>query len=712
MAAQSAYSAASPKTPAAPDMRLEPCGAAETDQSSEPLLPIGSRFGDGGRYIVQEIVAIGGMATVYKASDSRLGMTPCALKALFHAPNSAESENDLRAFRDEARLLAGLRHPGIVAVRDYFEEQTALGAFSFIVQEFVEGQNLYDRHRRFSRAGEDPENVSIAPVPEDQVALYGLALARVLDYLHTQTPAILYRDLKPHNIVRRASDGQLVLLDFGISRRVSSKLMRCYSDDLGTPGYAAPEQYQSFGLLDGRTDLYSLGVVLTELATGYNPRAENAGRMPPRLDSMQTRLSPTFCDLLQKCIEPHPAARYSSAAEFIVGLESWRSTPRALRRFQEPAIAWQTAPGSDDRSHAAQVQFTSLGESSQAFALAAPSGVLQILEAASGQPLATRSSINSTDMSRRIRLFAEPGGTHLARVTEPAPDSHAAAVGVELTIFDSGLKPKWRLQAKQDRLHAAWLTHRAEKDGFQRSRIAVASQKSSGRQAVVACAELSESSGEWHYIWQAALPADPVMIASSGDGGALTIDTSGTLTAYDAFGSKRWNTLPPFLRGVAGPTHLIVPEYCDNLLLVCCGTTLEAINLDCGSPRWRAPWIGFAPGAPQAMLDGTRILLPTRECGLVELDAATGRATPMIEAFPRALAGLTRLLPGTDVFAAAETGLGSRLMLYDAGRGKSIWETQLPGLGAAGAPCVSEEADIVAVRDFSGGITAWRWSGN
>ncbi len=716
MAAQSAYSAASRMAPNASDLRLEPFGD-NPDPATEQLLPIGAALGDNGRYIVQEIVAVGGMATVYKAADSRLGMTACALKALFHAPQSPESEGDLRAFRDEARLLAGLRHPGIVAVRDYFEEQTAAGAYSFIVQEFVDGQNLYDRHRRFSRVGEDPENAPLAPVPEDQVALYGLALARALEYLHTRAPAILYRDLKPHNIVRRSSDGQLVLLDFGISRRVSARLMRCYSDDLGTPGYAAPEQYESFGLLDARTDIYSLGVVLVELATGYNPRAENAGRALPRLASLQTRLSPTFLGVLQKCVEPHPAARYSSASELIEALESWRKMPRALRRFQEPSVAWQIAPASDNRGSAARVQFTALGPSGEAFALAEADGTLQILEAASGQPLAGRGSSNAGEATRQVRLSAEPGGGTLARITEPSAGSVGIGVGVELTLFDQGLKPTWRLQANQGRLPAAWLTRspRSCKDqndaSEQASRIAVASQKTQGKHAVIACAEMNAVSREWNYVWLAPLPGDLVLIASDGDGGALCLDASGTLTSLDASGSQRWSVLLPFLRGGPTPTQLIVPEYCRGLILICVGTTLEAVSMDNGETVWRAPWVGFAPSPPQATTDGIRILLPTRECGLVELDASTGRSLPLADSFPRALAGLTRLLPDADVFAVAESGLGSRLMLYDAACGKTIWETQLPGLGAPGAPCVSEEADIVALRDFNGGVTAWRWSG-
>lgn len=207
-----------------------------------------------GEYKIIGLIGRGGMGAVYRAQRLSDG-TLWALKEMRAQQDAppAEVEENRRLFEQEAALLESLRHPNLPLVADRFEHQGR----PTLVMEFVPGQTLEDRIRETN-----------APLLEQQVVGYGIQVARVLHYLHTRTPPIIYRDLKPSNIML-TPDGVLKLIDFGVARTHK----RGKSKDtvaMGSAGYAPPEQYGK-GQTDARSDVYALGATLLHLLTNMPP---------------------------------------------------------------------------------------------------------------------------------------------------------------------------------------------------------------------------------------------------------------------------------------------------------------------------------------------------------------------------------------------------------------------------------------------------------
>lgn len=203
------------------------------------------------RYLVLRPVGKGGMGAVYLARDERLGNT-IALKETFF-----EEERLRKAFEREARLLASLRHPALPRVIDHFAEEGG----QFLVMEFIPGDDLEEMFK--ARSG---------PFPLSDVLKWGDQLLDALDYLHTQEPPIIHRDIKPQNL-KLAARGQIILLDFGLAKGSAAGMTRTGAPDsiFGyTPTYAPLEQIHGTGT-DPRTDLYSLAATLYHLLTGETP---------------------------------------------------------------------------------------------------------------------------------------------------------------------------------------------------------------------------------------------------------------------------------------------------------------------------------------------------------------------------------------------------------------------------------------------------------
>jgi hypothetical protein len=207
-----------------------------------------------GEYKILGLIGRGGMGAVYRAQRLADG-TIWALKEMRPPQDAppAETEENRRLFEQEAALLEQLQHPTLPVVADRFEYQGR----PVLVMEFVPGQTLEDRIRETN-----------ATLLEQQVLGYGIQVARVLHYLHTRTPPIIYRDLKPSNIMI-TPDGVLKLIDFGVARTHK----RGKSKDtvaMGSAGYAPPEQYGK-GQTDARSDVYALGATLLHLLTNMPP---------------------------------------------------------------------------------------------------------------------------------------------------------------------------------------------------------------------------------------------------------------------------------------------------------------------------------------------------------------------------------------------------------------------------------------------------------
>src|ERR687890_117195 len=203
------------------------------------------------RYVVERQIGEGGMGAVYVATDRRFGSTVALKETFFDDPSLR------KAFEREARLLNRLRHPALPRVSDHFNEADG----QFLVMEYIAGEDLSQMLK--ARAG--------AGFPARQVLGWADQLLDALDYLHTQEPPVIHRDIKPQNLKLTARD-QVVLLDFGLAK--GTPLQTRVTNTASLFGYSfnyAPiEQMQGAGT-GPRSDLYSLGATLYHLLTGAPP---------------------------------------------------------------------------------------------------------------------------------------------------------------------------------------------------------------------------------------------------------------------------------------------------------------------------------------------------------------------------------------------------------------------------------------------------------
>ncbi|UCG23395.1 MAG: protein kinase [Chloroflexota bacterium] len=250
------------------------------------------------RYQIEGLLGRGGMGAVYRARDLRLPGKAWAVKEMTEAGlEPAERVAAVQNFEREAHLLAQLQHPNLPQVVDFFEDGSS--GRHYLVMDFVEGQTLEEL---LLREG--------SPFPETVINEWTFQLCDVLGYLHGQNPPIIFRDLKPGNIIIEPS-GQLKLIDFGIARFFKGD-RSSDTQTFGTFGYAPPEQY-GLGQTDARSDIYGLGVTLLRLSTGYDPAIDPLNLPPAR--QVNPAVSARLEKVIQKATHQDPDARYQSAAE-------------------------------------------------------------------------------------------------------------------------------------------------------------------------------------------------------------------------------------------------------------------------------------------------------------------------------------------------------------------------------------------------------------
>jgi serine/threonine protein kinase len=204
------------------------------------------------RYRILSQIGKGGFGEVYKAADSQFGGRLVAIKSMsLDGLGPQEAASVANAFEREAFMLANLLHPNLTAIYDFFCEQQRW----YLVMSFIDGTTLEEYLR--ARGGR---------LPVEKVLPIGIQLCSVLSYLHKR--AIIFRDLKPANVMR-TPDRQLYLIDFGVARLFKHGQQRD-TVALGSPGYAAPEQYGR-AQTTPQTDIYSLGATLHYLLSGVDP---------------------------------------------------------------------------------------------------------------------------------------------------------------------------------------------------------------------------------------------------------------------------------------------------------------------------------------------------------------------------------------------------------------------------------------------------------
>jgi predicted Ser/Thr protein kinase len=266
-----------------------------------------------GRYEVESVLGKGAMGVVYLARDPVIGRR-VALKTL-NVPSDAEEAGEFRArFLREAQAAGILNHPGIVTVFDAGVDDAS--GLSFIAMEYIEGRSLRD----LLRSGHG--------FAYSEAARIGAALAAALDYAHSK--GVVHRDIKPANVLFTLQ-GMVKITDFGVARLESSNLTAA-GQFIGTPNYMSPEQVEG-GTVDGRSDLFSLGVVLFELLTGQRPFAgqsltEVAYKIvhePARIPSQVRQGIPSaFNPVVLKLLEKDPNRRYARGGDVARALEALR----------------------------------------------------------------------------------------------------------------------------------------------------------------------------------------------------------------------------------------------------------------------------------------------------------------------------------------------------------------------------------------------------
>lgn len=274
------------------------------------MLEIGSIID--GKYKILNKIGQGGMSIVYLAMNERANK-PWAIKEVRKdgVSNYEVVKQNLIA---ETDILKRLDHPNLPSIIDVIDcEDTFL-----IVMDYIEGRPLSEALQREGAQ------------PQERVIEWAKQICDVLGYLHSRKPPIIYRDMKPSNVMLRP-DGRIMIIDFGTAREYKSASI-ADTTCLGTQGYAAPEQFGGHGQTDARTDIYCLGATLYHLLTGHNPCMPPYEMYPIR--QWNPNLSSGLEEIILKCTQRNPGDRYQSCAELMYALEHYDELDIEYRKVQ------------------------------------------------------------------------------------------------------------------------------------------------------------------------------------------------------------------------------------------------------------------------------------------------------------------------------------------------------------------------------------------
>jgi eukaryotic-like serine/threonine-protein kinase len=263
-----------------------------------------------GRYQIIKEVGHGSMGVVYQALDPHINRL-LAVKVL--RKDREISDDAIQRFKKEAIVIGRLSHPHIETIYDVGEEDGTV----YFAMEFLEGKTLSDV-------------IKEKPLSTEEVVVFGIQIAEALDYAHQK--GVIHRDIKPGNIVVQP-DGQLKITDFGVAHidNTSATLQTQAGEIMGTPAYMSPEQVLGKPV-DGRSDLFSLGVILYELSTGKRPFGGDGKALatvfneviqitPPEPRSISTPVPSVLSGLIMKSLQKEPGKRFQTGKELAAALK-------------------------------------------------------------------------------------------------------------------------------------------------------------------------------------------------------------------------------------------------------------------------------------------------------------------------------------------------------------------------------------------------------
>lgn len=252
-----------------------------------------------GKYEILKQIGKGGMSTVYLAMDKRLNKQ-WAVKEIRKSSSGKNEEIVINSLLAEANLMKRLDHPTLPRIVDIIDNGSTL----YIIMDYIEGESL------------DKILKEYGPQPEEVVIDWAMQICDAFSYLHSQNPKIIYRDMKPANIMLKP-EGNIKIIDFGIAREYKEQNLQD-TTVLGTRGYASPEHYGS-RQTDERSDIFTLGMTMHHLLTGIDPRPADYIYAPVR--QWNPALSEGIEAIIDKCTQLNPEDRYQNCAELMYDLQ-------------------------------------------------------------------------------------------------------------------------------------------------------------------------------------------------------------------------------------------------------------------------------------------------------------------------------------------------------------------------------------------------------
>lgn len=263
------------------------------------------------KYEILKEIGHGGMSVVYLAMDRRLNKQ-WAVKEIRRQGNGKNDEIVINSLLAEANMMKRLDHPALPRIVDIIDN----GVTIFVIMDYIEGESL------------DKILLAEGPQDEEKVIEWSKQIADALRYLHSQKPPIIYRDMKPANVMLKP-EGNIKIIDFGIAREYKETSL-ADTTVLGTKGYAPPEQYS--GQTDARSDIFALGMTMHHLLSGEDPRKQK-GYAPVR--QYNPKVSEGMEKIIDKCVEPAPEKRYQNCTSLIYDLEHPDLITKGYRRKQQ-----------------------------------------------------------------------------------------------------------------------------------------------------------------------------------------------------------------------------------------------------------------------------------------------------------------------------------------------------------------------------------------